>query len=262
MGEPDMLIAITREVSPAIERCELTHLARSPIDVGLARRQHDAYEQCLVEAGCTVRRLPAGDDMPDSVFIEDTSVVFDELAIVTRPGAASRRVETPVVAEALRKFRTIHCIEAPATLDGGDVLVVGRTVFVGRSGRTNDAGIEQMRRILQPFGYTTCGVDVRGCLHLKSAVTTVGDGRLLLNPEWVQPSDFAAFPVVSVDPTEPFGANALRVGDRLIYSAAFPQTRCRLERCGLNVVTVDVSETAKAEGGVTCCSLVFDQRLL
>jgi dimethylargininase len=252
-----MLIAITREVSAAIERCELTHLARSPIDVDRARRQHDAYERCLATAGCTVKRLPAGGDMADSVFIEDTAVVFDELAIVTRPGAASRRPETQAVAVALQEFRTVHAIVPPATVDGGDVLVAGRSVFVGRSGRTNDAGVEQMRKVLEPYGYATRGVDVRGCLHLKSGATTVGDGRLLVNPEWVRAADFDGFAIVTVDRAEPFAANALRLGETLIYSDAFPLTRRRLERCGLEIVTVDVSETAKAEGGVTCCSLVF-----
>src|SRR5207248_10678983 len=252
-----MLIAITREVSPAIERCELTHLARTGIDVALARRQHDAYERCLETAGCTVRRLPAGDDMPDSVFVEDVAVVFDELAIVTRPGAASRRAETPALAEALGPFRAIRTIEAPATVDGGDVLVVGRGVFVGRSSRTNDAGIAQMRQILEPCGYRVRGVQVRGCLHLKSAVTAVGDNHLLINPGWVQANQFDGFARVAVDPSEPFGANVLRIGERIIYSDAFPLTRRRLEACAPDIVTVDLSETAKAEGGVTCCSLVF-----
>ena len=252
-----MLIAITREVSPAVERCELTHLARTGIDVALARRQHDAYERCLETAGCTVRRLPAGDDMPDSMFVEDVAVMFDELAIVTRPGAQSRRAETPALAEAVGQFRPVRTIEAPGTVDGGDVLAVGRRVFVGRSSRTNDEGIEQMRRILEPSGYIVRAVDVRGCLHLKSAVTAAGDNRLVINPAWVQAGQFDGFALVAVDPSEPFGANVLRIGERIIYSDAFPLTRRRLQACAPEVVTVDLSETAKAEGGVTCCSLVF-----
>jgi dimethylargininase len=252
-----MLMAITREVSADIARCELTHLARTPIDVDLARRQHDAYERCLAEAGCMVKRLGAADNMPDCVFVEDAAVVFDELALVARPGAASRRPETAAVADALNEFRVIHRIESPGTVDGGDVLVAGRTVFIGRSGRTNEAGIDEMRRILEPYGYATRGVDVTGCLHLKSAVTVIGEGRLLVNPAWVRPQPFEGFALIAIDPGEPFAANALRIGDTLIYSDAFPRTRRQLERCGLRIVTVDVSETAKAEGGVTCCSLVF-----
>jgi len=252
-----MLIAITREVSAAIERCELTHLARTTIDVALARRQHEAYEQRLAAAGCTIERLPAGDDMPDSVFVEDVGVVLDELAIVTRPGAAARRAEISAVADALCRFRTLRWIEAPATLDGGDVLVVGGRVFVGRSSRTNDMGIEQVRQMLDPYGYTVRGIDVRGCLHLKSAVTAIGHDRLLINSEWVSADIFDGLALVAIDPSEPLAANVLRIGDTIIYSDAYPRTRRRLERCGLSVSTVDVSETAKAEGGVTCCSLVF-----
>jgi dimethylargininase len=251
-----VLIAITREVSSAIERCELTHLARTRIDVPLARRQHDAYERCLEAAGCTVKRLPAGDDMPDSVFVEDIAVVFDELAIVTRPGAVSRRTEIAGVAEALSGFRSVLTVEAPGTVDGGDVLIVGKRVFVGRSSRTNGEGIDQMRRILEPCGYQISTVEVDGCLHLKSAVTAVGDNRLLINPAWVRATDFAGFALIAVDPTEPFAANALRLGDRTVYSDAFPLTRRRLQHCVRDIVTVDLSETAKAEGGVTCCSLI------
>jgi dimethylargininase len=253
-----MLIAITREVSPALERCELTHLARTPIDLDRARAQHDAYEQCLVEAVCPVERLTADLTMPDSVFVEDIAVVFDELALITRPGAASRRVETPAVAEALARYRPLRYIEWPGTVDGGDVLVAGQRVFVGRSSRTNADGIEQMRHILEPYGYTVEGVDVTGCLHLKSAVTTVGADVLLMNRAWTEAARFSGFAIVDVDPAEPYAANALNVGDLLVFPAAFPLTQRRLEARGLQVRTVDVSEFAKAEGGVTCCSLVFD----
>src|SRR6185295_17496278 len=170
-----MLIALTRDISPAIARCELTHLEQEAINVDLARAQHAAYEACLRDAGCRVERLAAGPDMPVSVFIEDMGVVFDEVAIITRPGAASRRAETAGVADALQKYRPLHRMEAPGTADGGDVLVAGRQVFVGRSSRTNDAGIDQMRRVLAPYGYEVTAIDARGCLHLKSAATAVGD---------------------------------------------------------------------------------------
>src|SRR5436190_11918806 len=175
-------VAITRAVSPALGACELTHVARVPIDVELARAQHRAYEQALINAGYRVERLDTGPDMPDSVFVEDIAVVFDELAIITRPGAESRRRETPAVAEALAAYRPLHVIQPPGTVDGGDVLVAGRKVFVGRSTRTNDAAAMQMRRILGPFGYTVVQTDVRGCLHLKSAVTRLDADRLLVNP--------------------------------------------------------------------------------
>ena len=253
-----MLLALTRELSPAIARCELTHLEREAIDVDLARAQHAAYEACLRDAGCRVERLDAGPDMPDSVFIEDAAIVFDEVAIITRPGAAARRAETAGVADALRRYRPLHHMERPGTADGGDVLVVGRRVFVGRSSRTNDAGIDDMRRVLAPYGYDVTAVEVHGCLHLKSAATVVGENLLLINPAWLPPEPFARFDRIDVHPDEPSAANALRIGDQIVYPSMFPRTLERLERGGLRARIVDASEVAKAEGAVTCCSLIFE----
>ena len=238
--------------------CELTHMARVSIDVQVARAQHAAYELALRDAGYVVERLPATAEMPDSVFIEDVAVVVDELAVVTRPGAESRRAEIPVVAAALGRYRPVQAIQAPATIDGGDVLVVGRRVFVGRSTRTNGEGIAGMRRLLAPFGYTVCEVAVRGCLHLKSAVTAVRDDLLLDNPAWLDRAAFPGFEFVDVDPLEPMGANALRLRDRVVYAAAFPRTAARLAKSGVRVEPVYVSELAKAEGAVTCCSVIID----
>jgi dimethylargininase len=257
-----MLVALTRDISPSIARCELTHLEREAIDVDLARAQHAAYEARLRDAGCRVERLAAGPDMPDSVFIEDTAIVFDEVAIITRPGAASRRAETAAVADALRKYRPLHHMESPGTADGGDVLVVGRQVFVGRSSRTSDAGIDGMRRVLAPYGYEVNAIAVRGCLHLKSAVTAVDDGLLLINPAWLPAGPFRSFDRIDVHPDEPSAANAVRVGDRIIYPASFPRTLERLQRRGLRVATVEASEVAKAEGAVTCGSLIFEAKAL
>src|SRR5262245_34992155 len=194
--ESSMRVAITREISPAIERCELTHLSRQAIDIAKARAQHEAYEQRLSQAGCSIVRLPSTDNLPDSVFIEDVAVVFDELAVVTRPGAPSRRGETACVAEALQTYRPLRRIEAPGTLDGGDVLTVGKRVFVGRSQRTNPAAISQLAQFLQPYGYQVCGLAVEGCLHLKSAVTALSDNQLLINSAWVPADQFASFQLV------------------------------------------------------------------
>jgi dimethylargininase len=252
-----MLVAMTREISPAITRCELTHQPRVAIDLELARAQHEEYEQCLVSAGCTVERLRTAADLPDSVFVEDIAVVVAELAVVTRPGAEPRRRETSAVVEALEKYRALQRIEPPATLDGGDVLVMGRHVFVGRSRRTNAKGIEQLRGILAACGYTVQSVPVDGCLHLKSAVTAVSDDTVLVNRRWVPIDAFSDLAVLDVHPSEPWGANALRIDGDIIYPTAFPRTRARLEARGLHVRTVDVGELAKAEGAVTCCSLVF-----
>jgi dimethylargininase len=158
------MIAVTRPVSSSINSCELTHLTREPIDIELARQQHAAYERALEAAGCEIVRLDEAADLPDSVFVEDTAIVFDEVAILARPGAASRRAETPPVGELLRRYRPVREIEAPGTIDGGDVVVAGRTVFVGRSLRTNDAAIGQMGGILREHGYTIRPVTVTACL--------------------------------------------------------------------------------------------------
>lgn len=249
--------ALTRPVSRSISRCELTHLAREPIDYDAAAREHDLYERALEELGCAVRRLPAAHDRPDAVFVEDAAVVLDEVAVLARPGAPSRRGEVSSVAEALAPLREIVRIEAPGTLDGGDVLVLGRTVYVGRSERTDDAGIEQMGRLLADAGYSVRAVPVRGCLHLKTAVTALSGDLLLLNPDWVPADAFAGVRLLEVDPAEPFAANALRLGDTLIHAAEHRATRRRIEAAGLRVYPVEMRELAKAEAGVTCCSLVL-----
>jgi len=252
-----MPIALTRNVSPDIEHCELTHLNRRPIDRVLASYQHIAYERCLETCGCRIHRLPDAPGCPDSVFIEDTALVMDELAIITRPGAPVRRSEVAVVETAIARHRSITRIEAPATLDGGDVMRIGRELYVGLPGRTNAAAVEQLREHLEPHGYRIRPVALDECLHLKSAVTPIGDKMLLINPDWIDPGVFAAYRLVEVDPGEPHAANALRIVDEIVYPDAFPRTRARLDKHGLRVHGVDVSELAKAEGGVTCCSLIY-----
>ena len=252
------LIALTREVSPSLLECELTHLGRAPIDIGLAREQHRAYEQALRDLGCRVERLPAEPGLPDAVFVEDTAVVVPELGVVTRPGAASRRPETESMAAALARYRRLALVDPPGTLDGGDVLRVGRRLFVGRSSRSNESGVSSLRQALAPFGYTVSSVGLEGCLHLKSAVSEVAPGILLVNPAWVDPGAFEAAELVEIDPQEPHAANVLRVGDRVLAAAAFPRTRARLEAQGIAVVSVDMSELAKAEGAVTCCSVLLE----
>jgi dimethylargininase len=253
-------VAITRAVSAGFASCELTCQPRVPIDVGAARAQHAAYERALAEAGYRIERLDADEAMPDSVFVEDMAVVFDEVAILTQPGAGSRRREMPAIAAALAAYRPLQQIQPPATIDGGDVLVAGRRVFVGISTRTNDAAIVQMRRLLGPHGYTVVGSAVRGCLHLKSAVTAIDDDRLLVNPERIDPAAFDGFTLVAIAPEEPGAANVLRLADRIVAAEAFPRTAARLEAIGVRVERVDASELAKAEGAVTCCSLIVDSR--
>ena len=252
------LIAVTRPVSASLAECELTHLDRVPIDLTRAAAQHAAYESLLQALGATIVRVPAAPSFPDAVFIEDTALVLDDVAVITRPGAETRRGELADVVPIVTRYRPVVSMDAPATLDGGDVVRLGRTLYVGRSSRTNDAGREELGGLLRDYGYRVVPVAFNGCLHLKSAVTAVADGVLVLNPAWVSAVAFPGYETMAIDPREPHGANALRVGKTVVYSSQYPRTRELMERRGLDVSTVDCSELAKAEGAVTCCSLVFD----
>ena len=243
-----MRIAITRALSPEIGRCELSYIDRQPIDVERAERQHEEYERLLQMHGCTIVHAAATPEMADGVFVEDAAVVLDDVAIITRPGAESRRGETESIAAVLKRFRKLRRVEAPGTLDGGDVLAINGKLHIGISQRSNEEAVEQVGANAIRF---------RGCLHLKSAVTQIAERTLLLNPEWVDARQFPGFETVAVDPREAFGANALRLDDILIYSASYPNTLRRLKSRGFRVETLEVDELEKAEAGVTCCSLIF-----
>ena len=251
-----MTIAITREISPRFAECELTHLERTPIDLETARTQHRAYVETLRNLGCEVIELPAEPDLPDSVFVEDTAVILPEVGITTRPGADSRKPETVSIIRVLTPLVRLVQIREPATLDGGDVLVMGKKMYVGVSTRSNREAIDQLNGKLSEYGYSVTGVPLQDCLHLKSAVTRVDDQTLLINKDWVNPSYFPDFDLIEVDSSEPYAANCLPVGGTIIFPTAFPQTCAKLAQRGYPVVTVEVSELAKAEGAVTCCSLI------
>lgn len=253
-----MIYAITRSISPAFNKCELTHLERIPIDLELANLQHKAYEKCLADLGCQIYQLPMEPELADSVFVEDTAIVFNELAIITRPGAISRRQETLSIANALKSYRKLYHIEAPATIDGGDVLLVGKKVFIGLSLRTNTQAIEQIKEILSDYGYSVITAPVDNCLHFKSAVTVVSDNTLLINPDWVDRKVFGEMDIIEVDPTEPSAANALLIGDSVIFPSNYPKTNSILQKRGIRTKCLDISEVIKAEGAVTCCSLIFN----
>jgi dimethylargininase len=253
-----MLTAITRAVSPTLSDCQLEHLDRQPIDVPRAATQHRAYETCLRELGVRVISLPAAVECPDGVFVEDPALVLDEVAVVTRMGAEARRAESESLADAVARFREVRRLREPATLEGGDVMRIGRTLYVGRSRRTNAAGIEQLAEIIAPYGYRVVAVDVTGCLHLKSACCYLGGDRILANREWIDPAPLAEFNIIEVPLEEPRGANVLRIGDTVLIPAAFPQTAGVLSAAGFQPILVDTSELLKAEAGVTCMSLLFD----
>ena len=208
-----------RDVSPGIARCELTYLERQPIDYERAVKEHERYRDVLRDLGLEVVSLPGDAGYPDCCFVEDTAVVLDEIAVITRPGAESRRGETAVVAEALAAWRHVVAVEPPGTLDGGDVLVTARKIFVGRSRRTNGAGIEALRAIVSPHGYEVVPVAVTGCLHLKSAVTAIDEGSVIANRDWVDLQPFRGFEVVPVPPGGAVG------GERAGHSGTSPGER-------------------------------------
>jgi dimethylargininase len=251
------MLAFTRPVPSSIANCELTHLERQPIDAANAARQHAEYENALRSLDCTVRQLAALHEHPDSVFVEDAAVVLDDCAIITRPGAESRRREVESVAEALHPLRRLYHIEAPGTLDGGDVLRVGKRLYVGASTRSNEDGARQLADALAPLGYSVKRVPMRDCLHLKTAVSTLPDDALLLDPRCVDASCFDGARVLYVNPDEPEGANVLVVGDVVIVPASAPRTRETLDAVGYRTMQLEASELAKAEGGLTCCSLLL-----
>jgi dimethylargininase len=253
-----MLTAITRAVSPAIVHCEISFIDRKPIDLAIAQHQHRSYETLLEKLGARVLSLPLEPALPDSMFVEDPAIVLDELAVILPLGTESRRPEAASLAKALSSFRKLAYVTLPGTLEGGDVLRIGRKLFVGLTRRSNTEGIRQLAAILAPHSYEVIAVPVTGCLHLKSAVTHIGGNTLLANRAWFDTAPFAAYDWIDVDPAEPHAANALAFGGTIIFPASFPFTRARLQAQGFHVTPIDISELQKAESGLTCSSLIFD----
>jgi dimethylargininase len=252
-----MLTAITREVSASLASCELTWLAREPIDIGKARAEHRAYERCLADLGARVISLPALDEHPDAVFVEDPAIVLDEVAVITTMGCDSRRGERATLAAAIAPFRPLIHMRDPAKLEGGDVMRVDRHLFAGLSARTDLAGVAQLGAELAQFGYEVHPVELRGCLHLKSACCCIAPDSILVNRAWVDTGAFAHYRLVDVAEAEPAAANALRVGDAIVMPNAYPSTAAILRREGFRVIELEMTELMKAESGVTCSSLLF-----
>jgi len=255
--------AFTRAVSPRIAECQLTHQERVPIDAAEAAAQHSAYERALACAGLEIIRLPDLPDDPDAVFVEDTALLLDGHAIITRPGAPSRIGETGSTASGLAGHFQLHEVTR-GFLDGGDVMLIGRTLYVGLSSRTDADGIASLRALAEPIGYSVLEADLRDCLHLKTGATFAGPDRtgaptLLYNPRAVDPEQFKDVHPVATADDEPAAANSLRVGNRLILPAGNQKTAASLRDRGFDVVEVDVSELQKAEAGVTCMSLIDDR---
>lgn len=257
-----MLIALTRGVSSRIDGCELSFISRQPIDFHRAVRQHRNYQELLKNLGVSVIEIPADDDCPDCCFIEDTAIMLDELAIICRPGNAVRRLEVHGVLPSIRKHRDeILTIEEPATLEGGDVLRVDHTLFVGLTQRTNREGIDLLQKYVAPHGYTVKLVEVSGALHLKSVCTAVDEHTMLAEPTRVELAAFADFDVIEVPPDEWMAANILLVNRTVCMHSGFVETKALIEERGYDVRTVDISEFLKAEAGLTCKSLIFSKQI-
>jgi len=253
-----MLTAITRAVSSSITQCELSYIKRKPIDLEKARAQHHAYEALLAKLGTKVTSLPEERDLPDSMFVEDPAIVLNEVAVICSLGTETRRKEAASLAAALEPHRKLAHIKPPGTLEGGDVLRVGRKLFAGLTERSNAEGIRQLAVIAAQYGYDLTAVPVNGCLHLKSAVTHLGKNTLLGNRAWFQWKRLEGFDWVDVDPAEPDAGNALLIGETVVFPASCPKTRARIEAKGFRVEALDISELQKAESGLTCSSLLFE----
>ena len=251
------MIALTHVISPNIDQCELSFLQKSPINHKRAVEQHGHYCQLLRNCGLEVIELSVNRSFPDSTFIEDTAVVFDELAIMASMGVESRRREVPGVESVLGCYRDIQRIRLPATLEGGDVVCIEKKIFVGISSRTNMAGFETIKEILEPFGYQVIPLAVNGCLHLKSACVAVDEKTLLVNPHWLDLQPLKDFRIIPVPEDEPAGVNSLRINNTLCMHSGYQKTIDSLLKLGFSVKAVDISELLKAEAGMTCSSIIF-----
>jgi dimethylargininase len=255
-NQTDGMLALTRVLSPSILNCELTYMERSWIDYELASRQHLDYVRALQRLGIDVVTLPAEPEMPDAVFVEDTALILNEVAVISSP-CPSRQRELGSVRPVLEQYRDVATIPAGAKFEGGDVVGNGRRLFVGQSTRTNKEGMESLQSILRPYAYELVPVEVRGCLHLSTAASYLGDDTFLVNRRWMDCSALSGYRLIDVPKEEAWAANVLSLGGFVVIPAEFPRTCELLDRLGYMVCQVEVSELLKAEAGVTCMALIF-----
>lgn len=248
--------AITRQPGPnVIHGLTTANLGRP--DFTLMQSQHQAYVGTLKELGLSVIILPAEPDFPDACFVEDPAIVLPEVAVISRPGAPSRRGERASLEAVLAHLRPLARIEAPGTLEGGDVLVIGRAVFIGLSERTNRPGAEQLARILSRYGYHSTFIPLADGLHLKSSVNYVGKNSVLVTPDFAAHDAFSDYEKLVVAPADAYAANTLLLNEHLITPAGFPAVKAMLDSLGLPIIELDMSEARKLDGGLTCLSLRF-----
>ncbi|NNE98545.1 MAG: dimethylargininase, partial [Pyrinomonadaceae bacterium] len=253
-----MITAITHRPSSKLTECNLTFLPKSQIDLKLALDQHKVYCQTLEDLGIKVITLTENSSMPDSVFVEDTALVLDEIAIITSMGASSRKPESALIENTLKEFRNTERISPPARIDGGDVLRLGKKLFVGNSTRTNKKAVRALHKLVSPYGYEVIRVKVSDCLHLKTGCSSLDDNTILINPDWINRDSFKEFKQIEVPVDEPFAGCVLRVGDTVLMHSGFKRTIKLVEKYGFNVRPIDISEFQKAEAGITCMSIIFE----
>ena len=252
-----MVRAVTHAVSPNIGGCELTFMERVPIDYEVAVHQHEEYCRLLARRGVAVTTLYDNLSFADSCFVEDTAIVVDELAIIASMGVVSRRSETAAIASELAKYRELVCVSYPSTLEGGDVLQSGKNIFVGLSTRTNHRGIEEVVRILKALDYRVFPVPVRGSLHLTTACSLIDDETVLINPRWADADSFHNFRILNTPEDEPWAANTFRIGETVCLEASFQRTIELVHEVHDDLEVLNISEFLKAEGGLSCLSLIF-----
>lgn len=252
-----VLTVLTHVPSPTLQECELTFLKSEPINLAKAVEEHANYCRMLELCGARVVRLDENLSLADSVFVEDPIIVLDEIAVLTSMGVESRRKEGEALATFFRQYRKIEQISLPAKIEGGDVLKVGRRIYVGISPRTNSSGIKTLTDIIKPFGYQTIPVKVNDCLHLKTGCTALDEETLLINQDWVDKRPFEGLRVIEIPPEEPFGANVLSIHETICMNQAFPATIGLVHSLGYKVRSTDISEFVKAEAGLTCMSVPF-----
>jgi dimethylargininase len=247
-----MLIALTNDLSSKLAD------QFPSIDIELARRQQQHYRDALARHGAQVECLRENEQFPDGCFVEDVAVVVDELAVMTTMGTGDRRGEPDAFVKVLERYRPVERIARDASLEGGDVLTVGRRVFVGVSRRTDERGVAEMHRLLTPHGYDVRSIDVRDGLHLKTACTAIDADTIIANPEWVNAAAFEMPHVIDVHPDEPYAANVLRVRDTILMHERCGKTLARLRARFSTVEPLDISEFVKASAGLTCLSIIFE----
>lgn len=253
-----MAIAFVRRPASSLVHCEVTHVAREEIDLPSAFRQHQEYRQAIQNGGVTVESLPPEESFPDGACIEDNAIILPELAVIASMGTASRQSEPALLVSVLSRHRRLVGVSPPATIEGGDVFRIGKTLYVGASSRTNRAGVNALRDIVEPLGYGVALLPIRGCLHLKTACTPLDDDTLLVNPDWLDGDALKTFRLVSIPPEEPFAANVLRLPAGILGNAAYPRTLDLIQAHGYPVTGVELTEFSKAEAGPTCLSLIVD----